>query len=272
MKKNTTSSLKFYGVLGVVVLAIVFSVTSIALAQVTGFSWANVEQLVAEKIFGNIESPIEEPSFGVGNDLIGKPTRFPNGYIDANFGFYVNGDPVVSSSTAILTEYGFAVGTVSTAGVVTDGYRQGHANVDLTNTSSAVLLNPEGRSIFVYDATLRIQTATTTANIAYLMGTSTSSGLDQGQLCGFTGVCATAAGGGEASILNTAAITAAANATYFKADYQGTDTRDGSGTWFNPIVRGDEYLFCGVSTTAVANGQTGGQAAQCQFKYYVIED
>lgn len=192
-----------------------------------------------------------------------------------NFGGVTAEDEIFTAGVAVEgllgAEGGIGQGSVDDNMSLTNGYIMKVANIDLSATSSAVLLNPEGETIYVYDATARIQTATTTASTAYLMGTSTSSGIEQALLCGATGVCGTATSK-EASILNTGAITPVALDTYFKADYQGTDTRDGSGTRFVVPVLSSEYLFCGVSTTPALNGQTGGQATQCQFKYYVIED
>lgn len=171
----------------------------------------------------------------------------------------------------LSSEEGFSLGTLSSTGVLTDGYTEKLAVINLSATSSAVLVNPESETIWVYDASVRIQTATSTA-ISYLAGTSTSQGIDQGAICGATGFCGTATAN-HASILNTgtAAVTTALD-TFFKADNQGTDTRDGSGTRFVVPVLSGEYLICAASTTPAANAQVGGQAVQCQFKYYVIED
>jgi len=171
----------------------------------------------------------------------------------------------------IVAEKGYSLGTLSATSTFSDGYTKRLVTVDLDATSSAVVINPEDETIWVYDATLRVQTATT-SNIAYQMGTTTSVGVEQALTCGATGVCA-AATAGHASILDTGAeAVPTALDTFFKADYQGTDTRDGSGTRFVVPVLDDEYLSCNASTTPAANNEVGGQAVQCQFWYYVIED
>lgn len=171
----------------------------------------------------------------------------------------------------LATEGGIGQGSVDDNLTLTDGRIAKMVSVDLSATSSAGILNPEGETIWVYDSTVLVQTATSTA-IAYLTGTTTAGIVPQDGTCGATGDCA-AATAGMASILNTgtAAATTVGN-TFFKLDYQGTDTRDASGVRYLVPVLSTEYLTCTASTTPATNGVTGGQAAQCQFHYFVIED
>ena len=141
------------------------------------------------------------------------------------------------------------------------------AVIDLSNTSSAVLINPETETIYVYDATVKIQTATTSA-ITYQAGTSTSIGIDQDTISTTDGNSY-----GAASILFTGTTAVPTlGFVFFKADYEATDTRDASGTRYVIPVLTTEYLLCAASTTPAANGKTGGQAVQCQFKYFLIKD
>lgn len=198
------------------------------------------------------------------DNSLGGGSRFRDSYLYAGSGIFVD------------NEDGFSIGTFDTDpytgdATTTDGYRERLAVINLDATSSAVLLNPEDETAYVYDATVRVQTATSTA-IAYLIGTTTVNGVDQGATCGATGVCANATAG-MASILNTGTSAATtALTTFFKADSQGTDTRDGSGTRFVVPVLDGEYFGCFASTSPAANKTVGGQAVQCQIKYYVIED
>lgn len=182
-------------------------------------------------------------------------------------------DLVVSGDVGFTAGKGYGLGTVSAAGVLTNGYRTDVLNVDLNATTSAGTVNPESETIWIYDATVRIQTATTTTDIEYNLGTTTDGIIAADGSCGTTGACGTAIAG-EASILRTGAITPTTTDgynMYFKDDFQGTDTRDASGTRYVVPVNSSEYLTCYASSSSAYSGGDG-QAAQCQFKYYVIED
>lgn len=189
------------------------------------------------------------------SDVFGGNTRFPNSDLTAK---------------SIFSQNGYRFGT-QTDGTLTNGYTEKVLNVDLNATSSAGTLNPEGVTIWVYDASVRIQTATTSA-ISYLMGTTTAGIVGANDTCGVNDTCV-GANSGMASILNTgtAAATTVGN-TFFKLDYQGTDTRDGSGVRYVVPVTSTNYLTCFASTTPADFYQVGGQAAQCQFKYFVMAD
>lgn len=153
-----------------------------------------------------------------------------------------------------------------------NGYSMGFKVFDLSATSSATELNDTGETLYVYDAYVRVQTATT-SDIGYLIGTSSAAFIARDGTCGTTGVCG-ATTAGEASILNTTNQSGGTTVgdTFFKADYQGTDTRDGSGTRFVVPIIDQEYISCFASTTPDANLQVGGQATQCVVKYYTLDD
>lgn len=216
----------------------------------------------ATTVIENVQSMI------VNNDSQGFGARqsdIASGFYDV----YVENDLTVDGDFAIDGGNGIALGTTGSDSVVTDGYVEKVVVIDLTNTSSATLVNPEDETIYVYDATFRIQTATTSAFRA-VIGTSSASVIAIDGSCLATGCDDTTSGNG--SILDTGDVSAstAANTTYFKADYQGVDTRDASGVRYLVPVNDDEYLSVFASTTL--NITPGTFAAQAQIKYYVIED
>jgi len=163
-------------------------------------------------------------------------------------------------------ESGIGLGKTDANNKLIDGYKEKIAVIDLLSTSSASLLNPEGETIYVYDTTVRVQDATSVAT-AYRIGTSSAAVIAADGTCGADGSCA-ATTAADASILNTgtAAVTTALD-TFFKMDYQGTDTRDGSGIRYVVPVNSGEYLMVTASSSAYTS-----QAVQAQIKYYIIED
>lgn len=196
-----------------------------------------------------------------GEDILGGASRFPQSHIYAGDGFYAdNAD-------------GFNWGTYSVSGgnpVLADGLSERLVVITASATSSAAVVNPESETIYVFDAWARIQTATGTVQ-ELTLGTSTVAYVAPQGSCGADDTCANATAK-DASILQTGDITAstAANTTYFKADYQGTDTRDGSGSRYLVPVNSGEYFTCSASTTL--DIAYGAGAFQCGFKYYVVED
>lgn len=152
---------------------------------------------------------------------------------------------------------------------LTNGYSLGFKVIDLNATSSAIQLNNTGETLYVYNAYLRIQTATTSL-IAYQMGTTTSDGVDQGATCGSDDTCSGTTAG-HASILDTGTeAVPTVGETYFKVDFVGTDTGF-LGALVIP-VRDGEYMSCNASTTPINNNETGEQAVQCVFMFYTLDD
>ena len=110
--------------------------------------------------------------------------------------------------------------------------------------------------IHVYDA-YYVSTGRPTTTPSIYMGTSSVSWITKTTSCGgdsgSTDVTCAAVTAGMASVLMTGAMPArnATGTTFFKQDFQGTDTRDGSGTRFVVPIREDSYLSMFASSTDV---------------------
>lgn len=192
------------------------------------------------------------------NQVLGGTTRFPKSDV---------------SALSFTSENGFAQGTYFGNSTLADGFTDNMLEIDLNATTSAGTLNPEGATIWVYDAYVRQQTASSTAGgSGYVIGTSSTGVIAADGTCGAGDTCG-AGNGGMASILKTGAIaTQAVGNMYFKADFQGTDTRDGSGTRFVVPVASTDYITCHASSTPAANNTSGGQAVQCVVRYLELAD
>ncbi len=253
VKKNN------YGIYIAIALVAVLSVAGVVGAY-TG---------VAQQVIENVENLTINNGGGVGN-IGAAQSEIASGFWD----LYVENDLTVDGLFGVAAANGLGVGTVGDAGAITDGYIEKLAVVTISATNTASLVNPESETIWVYDSTVRIQTATSTA-ISYKLGTSSTAVIGKDDQCGFTATCATATAG-DASISNTEASAGVGAATtaldvFFKADFEGINTLTGSGDRFVVPVLSGEYLIITASSTN-SDSNYAGQVAQAQFKYFVIED
>ncbi len=215
----------------------------------------------------------EEPIVGIG---IGRGSRFVDSYLYAGHGLIADDEDGFSIGT-----FNNADGATNVVPFLTDGYVERLVTLTITNTSSAGILNPEGETIYVYDASYRYQTATTSATFV-IIGTSTKALIVPSESAlDFPG-----GNGGDQSIFKLETnfpavvgdpLTNTATSTVFMADNQGKDTRDASGIQYVIPVKSTEYLTCYASTTVriaaqLADTTMGTFQGQCQIKYYVIED
>ena len=260
IKKKKQLKKKQFSIVGIGVLCLVFLFGSFIAVQ-SAKADISFKELLAEKIansFGdNILELLGLDDFNLGGAVHNVLEKFDEGI-------------VVDNGVKATNESGFDIGSYIADGTLSDGFSERLAVISVNATSSGALVNPESETIYVYDATARIQTATGTVQ-EITIGTSSVAYVAPQDSCGADGTCA-ATTAGDASILQTGDITAstAANTTYFKADYEGTDTRDGSGTRYIVPVLSGEYLTCAASSTI--DIAYGAGAFQCQVKYYVIED
>lgn len=148
-----------------------------------------------------------------------------------------------------------------TYGFTTDGFSEGYKVLTLTNTSTVTELNNTGETLYVYDGYVRIQTATTTNGIQYLVGTSSVAVVAHDD---------TTFNGGGSSISKTGVLAGTTLAdTYFKVDFAGTDTGY-IGNDVVPVLDG-EYIICSASSTTEYVGASS-QAAQCVVRFYTLDD
>ena len=200
---------------------------------------------------------------------LGGGSRFTDSYIYAGEGFFAD----YNNGYGIGT-FNKADGSSTYVPYLTDGYVEKILSLTMTNTSSVGLLNPEGETIWVYDATYITQTATT-SSVLPLMGTSTVAWISGDYFVGKS-----IGGDGKQSILKgTSVITTSnlvtATTTLWRADNYGTDSRDASGVQYVIPVYSTEYLTCYASSTPKITGYQnamGTYQSQCQFKYYVLKD
>jgi hypothetical protein len=148
---------------------------------------------------------------------------------------------------------------------LTDGFSQGYKVLTLNATSSVAELNNTGETLWVYDAYMRIQTATTSNGIEYVLGTSTVASVPRD--ANFTTKPGLASIASSTKNMTTTVV----GDTYFKDDFQGVDTRDGTGIRYVVPVLDQEYFTCyASSTTEYKGGAT--QTAQCVVKFYTLDD
>lgn len=243
--------------IGLVSLVVMLSAVTVTFAQ-TSF-WDDVADRLAEKLFGEVSVPSED--FGDGEVSFGGQGRGDNRYKNSDLAAQM----LIAERGISLVDTFFATSTAT----LQDGYTLDTIQIELNATSSAGILNPFDETIYVTDDSyVRVVLATTTS-VSYQMGTTTDGEIEPKLSCAVTGTCS-ATTAGNASILNTASTTPAANGIYFKEDFQGTDTRDASGERHFVPVLDDEYLTCNISPGVGGNLQTGGQGVNCVFTYFRI--
>lgn len=259
-KFNKNKSLYF--VVSIIVICGLVSIVGLGKAQQQKSEVAELTDL-ANALGNNVDAFVAGLNYlgGSFGDMLGGASRFPNSHIYTGDGFYTDGGD------------GYNWGTYSASGgnpVLTDGLSERVAIITVTATSSGAIINPEDETIYVFDGWTRIQTATDTIQ-ELRIGTSTIDYVTPETSCSADDTCS-AADAKEVSILQTGDIAAntAVGATYFKDDYQGTDTTDGSGTRYVVPVEDDQYITCSASTTL--DIAYGAASFQCGIKYYVVED
>lgn len=241
---------------------------------VLSFSFLGVAKSFSGSAKVNVEGDYIEaptPSDSSLGSIRVTPDDFPNGLkVDDNY---------------VIDGSGFWVGDQGNAtyGEVKLQYGSGTSSV-------ATLL---GKNVYVYDAYVVLggvpTTTSATANPSFLIGTSSVPYIVKDGACGATAACS-AATAHEASILNTGSIAAgsATSTVFFKADYQGTDTRDGSGTRYVVPVSSTDYLTLFASSSPATNftdtvfldstntpfvtiGTGGDNATYAVIKYFTLE-
>ena len=258
-KNNKKPIVAKKSVIAGVIALVAFSVIAVSGFGVVAFAQTSFWQMAAQSFGHALADKTEIP------DNFGAFTTSATNLTDVN----ITNDLVVDGN--INTETSFGIGTLSETGVVTDGLIAKLKVIDVNATSSGTAINPEGVTVWVYDASVRQQTASSTlSGGSYSIGTTSGSIITQE----LRGTCPrNEAKCGEVSILKTGSITTqVVGSTYFKADFEGTDTRDASGSRFLVPVLAGEYFACVASSTPAANDTYSGQAVQCQIHYYVVKD
>lgn len=209
------------------------------LVGITGFKLVRAYYGDAKVV---VEGNYIEASQG-GSDMLGGSVH--NTMEDFSEGISVDGNQVLN---------GFGEWTGDKGRLV---YGEYHMPFTEATTSAGVLVGDidgiDSQTIYVYDAYYVI-TGSATTTVEILLGTSTKAYITHDEQCGIDGSCGSATAN-EASILRTGNITGstATSTIYSKLDFQGTDTRDASGTRYVVPVAYTDYLTMYASTTPATN-------------------
>lgn len=235
------------------------------------FDNSYADQRIVDDAVSEVAEDDSSDLMGIGE---GQGIRYEQSYVWAEYGFFAD------------EEDGFNIGTFNKRDAdnytpyLTDGYSQRLVTLTITDTSSAGVINPEGETIYVYDFSYRIQTATTVPSHV-TAGTSTFAGVNPEVAAANWDSDVSSEGTQSIFFLTTTFVANAgpasdsgnATGTVFMLDNPPLDTRDASGTRYVIPVLSTEYIVCTASSTIKSPTTTmGTYGGQCQFKYYVIED